>query len=379
MAFKAVISEGTKYKELYLTKLRSKGVKVNGKYTEPLPYTMDEYRVLMIKNPQYTMHPAYDTAYRNGENARASLYDDVHRNDAYISSNTKNTVHNKALDKVADKLEYVSNLFEAWYERREAYTLLGQCIRSVHTFFKRWKDPQYWRQMRKTFKTKTKDPSSVPEAWLLWQFALKPLIMTIDDIINLLSQDLPILWVEGASGVSETKDVTRLNHQNEGYEMTYKYTYIVKHGVRVKSLNPNAQLLNIMGATTPISSYLSVVPWFWAVNYFVNINAVISNLEVRFPGVNVDKTYTTTFLTTLGYGDAMVMAMHSKPIVGSSLQHRDHTRFWHVNASIVKMKRTVSTSVPPYKLALSYPKLGSNQFANLTSAIALIVKGAAQK
>lgn len=369
MAFKAVVSEGSTYTELWIRKSRSRGVKP---YVEPLPYHLDRRSINMVKNPKYTMSHIYSEAYRNGDNARNRINEDIIGLGfpKFISQNGMNEAHNRALRKVSDQLEYVTNLFEAWYERREAYALLGSCIRGIATFAKRWRDPRYWSKMRKAFKVKTKNPSSLPEAWLLWQFAIKPLVGTVDDIINLLSQPMPSYWVEG---VGSFKDVIRrkdLNYYNAGHDLTFTINYVRKIGVRVIGLNPNAQLSNILGVTTPISSALSVVPWVWAVNYFVNLNEVVSNLEVRFPGVIVDKSYTTTFLTMHGTGTYNVYVDHE-----DGLPIGTRTDFWWPIIDHVYMDRTVGSSIPSFKVSLSYPTLGSTKLANLTSAIALAFKG----
>ena len=281
--------------------------------------------------------------------------------------------HNRALSKVAGKLSYVSNLFEAWYERKEAYTLLGHAGRSLYNILKNWKKPKFWKQLMKDAGKKAKQPESLPEAWLLLQFAVKPLIGTIDDCMNLLLSDFPVYWEEGASGVN----IPLQKWATQSYtELYFEGNRIVKIGVEVKSLNPNAQLSNIMGLTTPFSTFLNVVPWFWAVNYFVNINDIVSNFEVRFPGVNIGKTYTTVFSKNKWFGQngpnpyiREIVGGYYRPPKGPFLKYNGNSTF---------MDRSVSTAVPHYKLERSFPALGSNQLANLFSAIALTMKGRAK-
>lgn len=380
MAFKAIIEEGGRYQEIWIRKIRSKGTKP---YSEPLPYNMRESNVLApVRYSTRTHGPV-------GTSSKAILSQEHDRCEKFpfLSSNAKNGVHNKALEKVADQLEYVSNLFEAWYERREAYTLLGKALRAVLTFTKRWKDPKYWAQMRKTFKCNIKDPSSLPQAWLLWNFAIKPLVGTIDDAMKLLCQDMPAWWVEGTSAKSgEVKvyDMTYISPSKPdpdrmiGRDFKGKYLYVVKHAVRVRSLNPNAQLLNIMGATTPFSTFLNVVPWFWAVNYFVNINAMVSNLEIRFPGVNIDKSYTTVFAKCDYKGVYNILTTSNTVKLPSGYWAENPLDLFRPEVRHVSVIRTVSTKPPAYKWNLKYPALGSSQFANLASAIALAMKGASK-
>lgn len=383
MTFKAVILEGGRYEEVWIEKYRSKGVKP---FHEPLPYYMKSAKVSC---PFVTNAPEWDIGDEQPQ-IRADVYKAMDP-EYYLSTNEHNAVHNKALNKLADKLEYVKNLYEAWHERREAYAMLGQSIRAIHTFVKSWKDPRYWKRMRKAFKTNIKDPTSLPQAWLLWNFALKPLIATVEDTAELLSQDFPVSWVDASSGTSGTYRYNEYWEEagndidNRGYDVLVDYTYIVKHGVLVTALNPNAQLLNILGATTPLSTAFSVLPWGWAVNYFFNVSDMISNIEVRFPGVDLGSSYTTVFSRSEANGSFHAPSVKDPYVV----VWNDQLGIWDfeknpslavvITGECATMNRSVSTSAPSYRPEFSYPALGSTSFANLASAIALTLHGADQE
>lgn len=382
MSFKAVITEGDEYTEFYIRKIRTRGARP---YTTPLPYNMAESKVVnkrVVNTADYSVGADIPLTY-------PALHAAMHP-DTCLSTNQRNAVWNKALNKLGDKLEYVQNMFEAWYERREAYTMLGSCIRAVHTFVKRWKDPKYWKAMRKAWKTNIKDPTSLPQAWLLWNFAVKPLVLTIQDLAELLSSEFPMLWVDAASGTDGTavpysfKEPNSAGLYGDGLKLEVKFKYIVKHGVRVTSLNPNAQLANIMGLTTPFSTAISVIPWGWAVNYFVNVSDFVSNLEVRFPGINIDSSYSTIF-----HSAEMTGEYHTGSIMYPYVLEKNEQGYYNakLNPSLngrpsgkaVHMTRTTSTAVPKFKLEFGYPALGTTQFANLASAIALTMHGAEQE
>lgn len=373
MAFAPYVEEGGKILFYFKYAYRSRQAQP---YKAPLPYkTFIRHENGCIglyqgARGRYDKGVINDTEMRN-ITAYAEAW---HTNN--VSSEVKNLyaqAHNRALSKVADKLSYVSNLFEAWYERKEAYTLFGHAGQSLLNILKNWKKPKFWKQMMKDAGKKAKQPESLPEAWLLLQFAIKPLIGTIDDCMNLLLSDFPVYWEEGSSGI----EVPLQKWPTQAYtELYFTGRRIVKIGVEVKSLNPNAQLSNIMGLTTPFSTFLNVVPWFWAVNYFVNINDIVSNFEVRFPGINIGKTYTTVFSKNSWFGQngpnpaiPELVGGFYKPPKGPFLKYKGDSTF---------MDRTVSTSVPRYKLERSFPALGTNQLANLFSAIALTMKGRAK-
>lgn len=147
----------------------------------------------------------------------------------------------------------------------------------------------------------------------------------------------------------------------------------MKYGVEVKTLNPNAALLNTFGLTTPVSTAMSVVPWMWAVNYFVNVNDLISNFEHRWPGVELGDNYKTTFTKSTYSGDWLVLTWSW------------YRSYWYnpldyisVSGNTVNMVRDVNVPLN-FQPEFSYPALGSKSFANLTSAIALAFAGAKEK
>lgn len=334
-------------------------------YIKPLPY---EVHVAIEHDAQNIVEDRGTTEGKLGQtnyylaNTRAVLYNLV-RTPSTLSLNVHKGVHNKALDKVSEELEYVQNFFEAWYERREAYTLLGQAGKGILQFLTSWKKPAYWSSLFKGSKKLAKRPETLPEAWLLANFAVKPLVGTVDDAMRLLCNDFPPMWVEGTSADSYVTTDYR-----QQYRFNYEHTYLTKHGVEVTGFNPNAQLLNIMGLTTPVSTFLSVVPWFWAVNYFANISAMVSNFEVRYPGVNIGSTYTTTLHKVKYSGYTRYFTGRSYTNVATSFYDGHYTY----------MRRVTSNKVPSYKLHFGVPALGSSSFANLFSAIALTMSGKAK-
>lgn len=370
MAFQATKTVGSFSTPYYFYAVRSRQTPP---YLAPLPYRMftRTERGCIVQYNAGRERPSagsYDSAELNVQYAYHNAWHT--NNPSYEIKNLHAQVHNKALNKVADELSYVSNLFEAWYERKEAYSLLFSAGKGLFKILTNWNKPKFWKKIIKEGGSKAKQPESLPEAWLLLQFAIKPLVGTIDDCLNLLLKDFPVFWVEGSSKV----ELPTQKWPSQAYtEMYYTGERIVKIGVQVTSLNPNAQLANIMGLTTPVSTFLNVVPWFWAVNYFVNVNEVVSNFENRFPGVNIGKTYTTVLSKCKCYG-------HNGPnpylpeLVGG--YYRTPTKpYVYYDGDSVFMERTVSNSVPKYKLERSFPLLGSNQAANLFSAIALTMKG----
>lgn len=374
MAFIPYITEGGYYLPSYKYAYRSRQA---APYKAPLPYKFfvrHESGCVTLYNAGRDFPPV-GSLFEPQVGVLTTYAEAWHTNN--VSEEIRNlyaSVHNKALSKVANQLSYVSNLFEAWYERKEAYTLLGQASESLLNVLRGWKNPKFWKELMSSSGKKLKQPETLPEAWLLLQFAIKPLVGTIDDCMNLLVKPFPVFWIEGSSRIQVP---TQKWPSQANSELYFTGSRTVKIGVEVLSLNPNAQLSNILGLTTPFSTFLNVVPWFWAVNYFVNVNDIISNFEVRFPGVNIGKTYTTVFSENNWFGQ-LGPDPYIPELVGGYFKTPTGP-YCNYKGSSTYMDRSVMNDVPSYKLERSFPALGTNQAANLLSAIALTMKGKAQK
>lgn len=274
-----------------------------------------------------------------------------------VGVNQLNLIHNKVVDKVSNDLTPIANLFETIYERDQAYTMLIDAGKGILNFVTGWRKPSYWKSLGK----KAKTPSSLPEAWLAYNFGLKPLIGSIDSALNLLGQPFPINMVRGASGHKfSTPSINKGSYS--AYISRQDGSYIKELRVYIKpNMNPNAALANVVGLTTPFSTAWSVVPWGWAVDYFVNASQLLSNFENRFPGIQVAEVWQTEYLKCKGFS-TFENELATPPLLQSNM-----------NESLILSRNRGSMN---YRIAYSFPLIGSNQAANLFSAIALTLKGA---
>lgn len=262
----------------------------------------------------------------------------------------RDELHNRALNKLLAQLDVAENLFEAWYERREAYSMLISAGSEVLEFVTNWRKPTYWKNISKRAR-----PSTLPEAWLAYNFGVKPLVQTIDTCLNKLAEPLPSVSFDGSA-------ILRGDTFMLSFNTTFmRVNHFYKLGCTVQpNPNPNYALANIAGLTTPFSTAWSVIPWGWAVDYFVNVSQLLSNFEVRHPGITIKNGYTTLF----SKGDWF----------GHHPTFNNGRPYYVVDGSIFYMERR-STLDLKYKVQLSFPPLGSGQFANLFSAIAITLKG----
>lgn len=266
-------------------------------------------------------------------------------------------VHNRALTKLDDKLTISSNFFESWYERREVYNMVGTVARELLEFTQNFRKPKYWAKKGRGVK-----PSTLPEAWLTYQFGIVPLIGTLDTAMKGLGLPLEaVSFKTQARGDFSGKYQVKSGATRK--ELWYTGTYGKTIGCTVTpNPNPNVGLLNLGGLTTPFSTAWSVIPWGWAIDYFVNVSDLLSNLEMKHPGVTTSDWYTT---------EMWDLSFHGRHNTSSLIDPIACLR----SGKYFLVERKKLSSAPGFKLHLDLPLLGSNKFANLFSAIALTMKG----
>jgi hypothetical protein len=286
---------------------------------------------------------------------------------SYISQNDAALTHNKCLSKLKDELEPISSFFEDWYERQQAYRMLISAGIGILSFVNDLDNPK--RLARRFRKWASKEESlseawaskkkSLPEAWLTYNFGVKPLIGTVENAINILSRDPPPLIVDASSAITSTYTDKPGEFRRRG-----KVTYTVKMGVRVTGFNSNLALAASLGLDKPLTNAWSVVPWGWAVDYFVNVSELLSNFEPFITGVTISDSYETSFERFKGSASTSpaIEGMHSwcEDMEGWNMDRR-------VPASLQFQFAHIRPAIMPEKNA--------RQVANLFSAIALSIKG----
>lgn len=285
--------------------------------------------------------------------SRTGMYDPQ----LYVSAS------NNALTKVNDQLRVASSFWEDWYERKQSYELIVKSTKALLNFARNYKSPRYWSHL-----AKDRRPADLPSAWLAYQFGIKPLVGSIDRGMNLLGSDFPVMNIHGTSGTKILNKRTQLP-LTTGFYNNVAYSdlkLLCKIGCRVTGINPNYALSGASGLGEPFSSSWSVLPWGWAVDYFVNVGDLLSNLENNHPGVTVTDWYETrvarvTSNAALDYSQYSELAIQKYGFACS--------------ATFFYMERIPLTSKPKFQLEFSFPALGGNQAANLMSALALTLKG----
>lgn len=196
-----------------------------------------------------------------------------------------------------------------------------------------------------------KDYSKVPSEWLQYHFGLAPLIGDISAIANVFDQPLEPTLIKGF--LQET--FTRRRFSAGRYwelDCQVRLSYSVK--IRVK--NPNVGIIESAGLTNLIGTIWEVMPWSWAVDYFINVGDMLSNFQPRFADIEFIAPNHTWTITSMGEMETNFM----EPRLPSWAWYLTMQRF---------------ASIPLAHKLISEIAVTTQRLSYLCSAFALTLKG----
>lgn len=192
--------------------------------------------------------------------------------------------------------------------------------------------------------------AAVPSRWLEMQFAIKPLIGTVQALGNVIDNPFSETRVRAFSpikGVRSFADPPFL-----GYTTEIKGFYYARGYVGVKSVNQGSFMRS--GISDIVGLAYDVTPWSWAIDYFSNAGEWLTNINPRYDELEYrDFCHGYRVATTSdGYQDSAPWSFKSWEF--------DHRRF--------------TGRLPDIEFQFQF-NLTVGRFANLMSAIALTLKG----
>lgn len=122
---------------------------------------------------------------------------------------------------------------------------------------------------------KMPDVSAVPSAWLEWNFAVKPIVGSLTELANTFDQRFAPLYVRGMIPDSNVVLESQWYFQWES-KVRVNYRYFIE------IINPNVGIIDQMGLRNNFSTVWEIMPWSWAIDYFVNVGELMSNLDDTF-------------------------------------------------------------------------------------------------
>lgn len=279
-----------------------------------------------------------------------------------IPSDPLRVAQNEALDKVREEAQQASDLVVAWLQRKDAIGQLESGLRTVLRTVRAVKrrDPRIVRAVIGRYPDRKSLVQTPAGLWLGYWFGIVPTISDIHHAANVLSLPFPESAISGSSGFDwEIGDkIPHLFENSYGYSTFKTGSTVVKIGATVTAINSNLSLLDRLGFSSPLSVALELAPWTWALNYVINIQQMAANFEPQFPGIEIDKRYTTLFTEYTGrwsfhaYGE------------------------WLINNELSGIDMNRSTTWPEYELSSAlFDNLSMQRVSYLASAIAMGLKG----
>lgn len=198
--------------------------------------------------------------------------------------------------------------------------------------------------------------SSVPKAWLEFNFAIMPTIGTVTNLVQHMSQAEFSRKVKFGATIDMFHIVSESKYSDYWYSNGTRSSHWCGY---VFIRNPNASLAQTSGLASPFETAWALVPWSWAIDYFVDVSAFAANADKRFAGFQYrnwcESTKTVTFCTANG------IKLDGSGIGSDSFYHRSFSR--------------ALRGGPPLSHTLRVnPDLNLRRVSYLASAIALTLK-----
>jgi hypothetical protein len=206
------------------------------------------------------------------------------------------TTRNKAYSRFKNKVVGDSSqlgVFAA--ERREAYGMIAK--RAVGLFraakaLRRGRFRTFLNELSVSPKRKHRNKirnatSEAAGLWLEYWFGWSPTVAEMHGILDSLTKELPHQRFSGSAKLDLFSKVVQ-----SGRERTHRCTYRVRTGATVNLTNPNLFLLNSMGLANPLSVLNEVIPFSFAVEWFVKYGEVIDSMT-DFIGLSLENPYSS--------------------------------------------------------------------------------------
>lgn len=353
------------------------GVKNSPQTREPKPYIHNRAQA-------YTTFGG-DARYNYGQ------FDRLFGNSFYSPESRYATLNNLHFRRVRGKIEGIQHFTEALVEfrglKRQLWSLLHQGLRTIarrrggfiaKDVFSRGT----WKQ--------------TPELYLLWQFAIAPLVNQINDTLEKISE----IGGEKYGRVTTFADYSSeydVGTRNAPYFLDYKEVKIRLTTVFKSTVNNSKTgfIKEFLGLNRPLTVLWDLKGWSWAVDYFFNLGELLANLD----GDSLTRSviYLSNSRSASGSAyrwehlpdlissdpvkqDRQLVALRKKygdirPLRGENGKWYAVRGFKPKVADIWLFERKVG--VPPTGFLPEFkfkPKPGTFQFANLASAIAISLR-----
>lgn len=237
------------------------------------------------------------------------------------------------------------------------------------------------RQWRTTFgkATWSSVPDVASEAWLTWQYGIRPMINTIYESADAMKRSAErCMVIRKRAGIRTQKSGTRNpNFLSGEFGPREKYTEWSSQRVEIKYvLSINATVLQQLGNWTslnPVSIAWELTPYSFVVDWFVDVGSYLRNMESAFLYRNAFKTGYITRTWKAGVTSTVNFTANSK--IDLKLYAYD-LRAARIDSG--KQRAVLTNVLLPYPPKFSV-KMGWQRFASAASLINSLLIGRREK
>lgn len=213
--------------------------------------------------------------------------------------------------------------------------------------------------VKKAFNKKNRSDtlSELPSAWLEMQFVLKPLHGTAKSMLQIVDNPLP--WQKVRSiGVADVPYRTLAPDAQGTIVNCSKLMYYCRGYCRLD--NPNQDFIARSGLTDVVGLIYDLTPWTWAIDYFTNLGDLVASINPRYKDLVWEQR-------THGYRCNFTELTQSRTWATWPSSIDSH-------GVAVECFTRYADAFPGITAEITFD-LNLSQFANLSSAIALTLKG----
>lgn len=161
------------------------------------------------------------------------------------------------------------------------------------------------------------------------EFGWRPLMADVQAALITVCDGVPPEWI-GSRQKGRVYARTVTSSSGVRTVLTWDGFATTSYSARVQISNPNLWLLNRMGLINPATVAWDLVPWSFVVNWFINVNAMVSSVTDEV-GLTVDKSSITrtktlifendaTNASTLGVSYSKLLNIRKTRVTGTALQ-----------------------------------------------------------
>lgn len=305
-------------------------------YIRPLPYKVDYVTTSVnpggidennIHNLATSQYGLYGWLYQN------NLPSDLRA--AFVESN------NKGLEKFDEEVARVADVLVAAIEARSSVSeLLIKPLSSLVNLARgiRKGDPKLVRRAVNFHRKHGRDVTQIVKKpsglWLAYWFGILPTVSDIRHILHMFEADT---YKSVTARASAPFDLQQRTTREGGHNYEFSGRIYTRVQADVYLVDANRGLLAELGITSPLRAAYELVPWSWALDYFVNVGQLLSNYDGKYAGLEFQNVFTTT--TLRGEGTYWLTAYELESW---------NWQIWNYHQKVTSMRRV--TSLPNFQL-----------------------------